>query len=181
MGHRQPDPHLARLYLLLIVLAQPAVLPKPSERALYHPVSRLHHELARRLWCTNNLDIPAQLRLYYLDKMAAVGRIHPALLDRRRPALRLPGYVDTPHRRPGRKLRAPRSRQGALRCRPLCAACADLPSCRRRSREAPLSVVFTDWLSMATALGVSLRPVSRRSRARSSSAMRSKSPKSRHL
>jgi hypothetical protein len=54
------------------------------------------------------------------------------------------------------------------------------PSCRRRRRETPFSVVFTDWLSMIAALGVGSRPSASLTLGRRVSWIRSQVPSLRH-
>ena len=59
MGHDDIDPYLTASRVSLVVLGQPAVTPKPTERPFHDPSPRLHLEADRLLPAVDDLQHPA--------------------------------------------------------------------------------------------------------------------------
>src|SRR5213082_1284852 len=156
LDHGKMDHRLARQGPRLVVLAEPAILPQPSEGTLDHPAAR--ENLEPLVCAEDDGEEPVAKLRRPPDQLAGVAAVCPDDLQPREKAPQLrqhqPG-ADPVLDRGAVHHHGEQKARGIDYDVPL--AALDFLA-RVVPTEPPFSVVFTDWLSTMAALGVGARP-----------------------
>ena len=158
MDHGQVDYRFAALRQRLVVLAQPTIAPEPSEGSLDDPAFGQNLEAGHVVTAFDDLQDPVPQFLGPLDQFAGVAPIGPDQLESRE----LPDQLGQHQLGPvavlemgGMHDHGQKQAQGVYNDVPL--APFDLLAGVIAPRP-PFSAVFTDWLSMIAAEGLTFRP-----------------------
>ena len=158
MNHGDVYPRQTRLRQLFVIFSQPSAPTQPSECSFNHPPAWQHFELMAVFRPLHNLQKPASETTSPIHQLSSIATVSPDQLKPRKSLIKLGQYelcsITILNVCP---VNHHRHEQSYSVNNDLALAPVDLLSCIIAPWP-PLSVVFTDWLSMIPALGVDSRP-----------------------